>query len=168
MATLMIFPELAAEEQLRLCPQDFPENFTKDYCHPDDYKVFERRVDKQLIFNHRQGKFNRLLLRVCWRTKAEEYVPMTFVLDTGAPKHLYLSQRAIRTLQSHGTLHTDDDTDLLYVIVDGRKCPVETTPPSHDPANIIGVHMLMRFGLCPFEDEYPFFSLNRLSDAIQA
>ena len=167
MATLMVFPELETEEQLLLCPQDFPENYTKDYCHPDDYKVYEREIEKQHIFNHRQGKFNRLLLRVCWRTTQDRYIPMTFVLDTGAPKHFYLSQKAIQTLQGHGILHTDDDTDLLYVIINRRKCPVETTPPSHDPANIIGVRMLMRFGLCLFEDEAPYFKLSKLSNVLE-
>ena len=85
----MVFPELEAEEQLLLCPQDFPDNYTKDYCHPEDYKVFEHAVEKQLMFNHRQGKFNRLLLRACWRTAHEKYIPMTFVLDTGACGFLF-------------------------------------------------------------------------------
>lgn len=74
---------------------------------------------------------------------------MTFVLDTGAPKQLYLCQAALNKLEDLGMIrmmNTDEDMDAQWVQLFGRKCGVERTPPGHDPANIIGLRMLTRMG----------------------
>lgn len=157
MAQLMVFPEEQAEEQLLLCPHDFPPNYTRDYCHPDDYVIISDSV-RELVFNHRHGTYNRLLARLAWQVTGG-VCPMTFVLDTGAPKHLYLCQRALNLLEEAGRITTDPDTDLLYCVIDQRKCPVELTPPSHSPANIVGLRMLTRWGLTLDDAKPPFFDI---------
>ncbi|KAG2453914.1 hypothetical protein HYH02_002117 [Chlamydomonas schloesseri] len=53
----------------------------------------------------------------------------------------------------------DADLDLQYTTLFGRKCPVEPTPDAHQPANIIGLKLLMRFGLKLY-NEHPYFSFN--------
>ena len=159
MAHLMVFPEEQAEEQLLLCPHDFPPHYSRDYCHPDDYKVATGHV-RTLMFNHRHGTYNRLLARLSWQVPSGT-LPMTFVLDTGAPKHMYLSQRALSLLEQAGRVTSDPDTDLLYCVIDNRKCPIELTPQSHSPANIVGLRMLTRWGLALNEDAAPFFEIPR-------
>ena len=146
MSIMMIFPEVEVAEQMLLCAEDFPPNYI-NFAHPQDYHVSSQPIDPQHIFSHRHGNRNRLLWRVSWDIGDDKFLPMTFVLDTGAPKHLYLSQTALNKLEEVRVLMTDEDTDALWVQLFGRKCGVERTPHEHDPANIIGLRMLMRLGL---------------------
>lgn len=160
MANLMVFPEEESEEQLLLLPEDFPD-FYINFAHPDDYKTKNGRIqDKELIFNHRQGRHNRLLARIPWNLdKNDQYTMFTFVLDTGAPKHIYLCKRAISLLEEKGLILEDKDSNIIYVNIHGRKCPIEPTPLSHEPANLIGLKMLMRLKIKLFE-ENPCFSFD--------
>ena len=125
----MVFPEEQAEAQLMLCPHDFPPNYTREFCHPDDYVVRAGTTGtRDLIFSRRHGPHNRLLARLSWSVPGGT-LPMTFVLDTGAPKHLYLSRRPLDTLERAGRVTSEPPTDVLYCVIQGRKCPVELTPP---------------------------------------
>ncbi|PNH10630.1 hypothetical protein TSOC_002612 [Tetrabaena socialis] len=78
-------------------------------------------------------------------------MPLSFVLDTAAPRHMYLCTAALKALEAHELLHEDSDLDLQYVKLFGRSCPV-----AHNSANILGLKMLKRLGLQPFEDEPHF------------
>eukprot|EP01031_Cornospumella_fuschlensis_P028011 gene28011-33825_t len=84
---------------------------------------------------------------------------MTFVLDNGAPKHLYLGSHAMSLFESHGLIHEDADSGIDFVVLFGSKCPVVETPPGHAPANVIGLPLLMRWSLHLDQDSFSF-SLN--------
>lgn len=155
MANLMVFPE---KEQLLLLPEDFPEYYI-NCAHPDDYKIINGPIpNKELIFNHRQGRHNRLLVRIPWKLN-NEYTTFTFVLDSNAPKHLYLCKKAISLLEEKKLIFEDTDSNIIYVNIHGRKCPIEPTPFSHEPANLIGLKMLTRLKLELFEED-PCFTFN--------
>ncbi|KAG2442083.1 hypothetical protein HYH02_009873 [Chlamydomonas schloesseri] len=82
---------------------------------------------------------------------------MSFLLHTGAPRHMYLSAEALKALEKAGLMVEDTDLDLDDTTLFGRKCPVEPTPAEHQPANIIGLKLLVRFGL-QLHSEHPCVS----------
>ncbi|PNW84030.1 hypothetical protein CHLRE_04g218350v5 [Chlamydomonas reinhardtii] len=113
----------------------------------------------EFTFHHIRGKFNRLWWRVSWKLRTGKFITMSFLLDTGAPKHMYLCDKALRALEKDGQMAEDADLDIQYTTLLGRKCPVEP-PAVHQPAaNIIGLKLLMRFGLRLY-NEHPFFSFS--------
>lgn len=181
----MLDPEVQAEEDLRLCDVDFPEDYVK-YAHPDDGQSVSKPIQPEYTFVHREGKHNKLIFRCSWKTGEHSYVPVSFVLDTGAgqntspfrlqeftvlliflnyvlyietcllilvlpgtgkAKHLYLCKAALSIFQKAGLIKEDADLDVMYVMLLGRRCPVEATPPSHQPANMMGLKLLHRLEL---------------------
>eukprot|EP00878_Enallax_costatus_P014515 GHUV01015183.1.p1 GENE.GHUV01015183.1~~GHUV01015183.1.p1 ORF type:complete len:146 (+),score=27.24 GHUV01015183.1:72-509(+) len=120
MALLMEAPEITAIEQLMLRDEDFPENYC-NCAHPEDYHVQGRAISPEHIYNHRHGRHNRLILRISWQVAVDKHVPMSFVLDTGAPKQMYLCQAAMNRLEEFGTIKWDDDMGAQYVELFGRK-----------------------------------------------
>ena len=166
MSIMMVFPEEEVVEQMLLCAEDFPPDYV-NFAHPQDYHVSSQPIEPECIFNHRQGTHNRLLWRVSWDIGNRKFMPMTFVLDTGAPKQMYLSQTALSKLEELGLLKTDEDTEARWVQLFGRKCGVERTPHGHDPANIIGLRMLMRLGL-QLSDSVPFFKFLPTRNCLQS
>mmetsp|Transcript_15908 Transcript_15908/g.39610 ORF Transcript_15908/g.39610 Transcript_15908/m.39610 type:complete len:178 (-) Transcript_15908:254-787(-) len=167
MAFLMEAPEETSNEQMMICGEDYI-----NCAHPTDMIESASPIEPEYIYNHRHGRHNRLLWRVSWRVEEGKYVPMTFVIDTGAPKMLYLSKKAMDVLESYkgqevdaeGNARVSDkvikwDEDLCqqWVTLYGRKCAVERTPSCHEPANIIGLKLIMRLGMS-VSDSQPFFS----------
>ena len=157
-STLMGGYESLEAQQLLLIADDFPWRQQTD--NPSDYIKCSTPITPEFIFHHVRGKNNRLWMRASWKLADDEFVPMSFLLDTGAPKHFYLSERAMRTLEDAGLAIEDTDTDIQFVYAFGRKCPVELTPSAHAPANILGLKMLKRLGLQLFDEE-PHFSFNK-------
>ncbi len=135
-----------SEQQLdRLLPEDFP--WQKQEPHPDDYSISSSPIEPQLVYHQYRGRHNRLWLRLSWRLAAEKFAAMSFILDTGAPRHLYLSNKALQVLEEAQLTCVSDDLDIAYVYVLGRKCLVEAAPQAQQPANIIGLEMLKRLGV---------------------
>ena len=79
-----------AEELVALMPSDYPDYF-KDCAHPDDYKVFGKPVFEAI--DHYHMFHSRLHVRLSWRLAESAFLPMTFVVDTGAPRYFYLCRR---------------------------------------------------------------------------
>ena len=75
-----------------------------------------------------------------------QYLPVTFVLDTGAPLPLYLSVDTLQEFRATGLAHTDD-MDEDFVTVCGRGYRVVENPRGHEPGNILGLRMIMDLGL---------------------
>jgi len=158
MALLLESPEITANEELLLCDEDFPENYV-NFAHPQDYKVQNEPIQPEHIYNHRHGRHNRLILRIAWQVASDKYLPMSFVLDTGAPKQLYLCEAATKLLEEFGVIKWNTDLEVSYVELFGRKVTVERTPQCHDPANLIGLRLLMK--LCmSVQDAEPFFTFS--------
>lgn len=155
--SLMVNAVATADSDIALCAEDYPTDFV---CgrHPADYIVSNAPISPAHIYHHARGRHNRLWFRVSWfRPQDQNYVAMSFLLDTGAPKHMNLSHEAMCTLEDSGLVCVDDDMDIQYVKLAGRKCPVELTPAMHAPANLIGLKLLKRLGLRLWED-HPHFS----------
>lgn len=141
----MINSTETSEAELLLCNSDFPENYI-NMQHPDDYKtIFKPFVE---YIPHFQGHHNRLIARICWKVlSANEYIPMSFVCDTGAPMGFYLSEKALLLLKKIGIIQ-EDETGIEYVNLKNiGKIAVTQTPPGHAPANIIGLRLLTKLEL---------------------
>ena len=103
-------------------------------AHPGDYKEVQE-FKLQFIVHSHFGRYNRLIARVACKTKNGTMVPMSFVCDTRALSHIYLSNDALRTLDSKGLL-LKDDKDTPYVKIHTSKdsmfpATIEETPQAY-------------------------------------
>ena len=154
----MIEGDAVVKEELLLHEEDFPDNYVH-MAHPDDYKeVLEFRPE--FIMHSRLNRHNRLIVRAAWLVPNGAMVPMSFVCDTGAPSHIYLSSRALSTLQDKGLLLTDDK-EIQYVKIhinntDTFPAVTEETPYVHKDANILGLKSLKRLNMHLKNDNFSF------------
>ena len=61
---------------------DFP-TYYKNQAHPNDYIISNVPIIEN-IFNDRKHHW-RILLRISFKISEDNYLPVTFVCDTGAP-----------------------------------------------------------------------------------
>ncbi|KAG2482518.1 hypothetical protein HYH03_018563 [Edaphochlamys debaryana] len=155
------------DQVVALCAEDYPRHFVSGQ-HPKDCVVTKVLDTKpEFIFHHVRGKNNRLWFRAAWKLPSDEFTTMSFLLDTGAPKHLYLSEKCLQVLEKAGVVQVNEDFNIMFVVIFGRKCPVERTPSPHSQANIMGLKLLMLLGLQLSEEE-PYFSFTKKFDFITA
>ena len=142
---IMIDNDDIVAQELLLRDVDFPHHFV-DMHHPDDYKV----VSKPFVEYIPQGQLrrDRLIVRVCWKVADGQFLPMTCVCDTGAPKGLYLSHEAYRVLESSGRITVDEELGVPMAEIGGLGMALlQWMPRSHAPANLMGIKVLRKLGL---------------------
>lgn len=137
----MINPEDIAAAEL---DADFPDHY-EHMAHPDDYKNVEQPFTTYI-------PHFRLIVRACWKISDKQYLPMSFVCDTGAPMGFYLSALARNKLKSYNRIKEDETGNEYVVLQDIGKAAVEPTPNGHAPANIVGLRVLTKLGLCLYPD----------------
>ena len=132
-------------EELLLHDEDFPDDYVH-MAHPSDYKKTET-FPPRFIYHSHYGRHDRLIARVAWKLESG-VVPMSFVCDTGAPSHMYLSKEAMEVLDKAKLLLKDDrDVPYVRVHVNGNNtfpATVEETPSVHKHANILGLKSLKK------------------------
>ncbi|KAJ3220943.1 hypothetical protein HK099_003902 [Clydaea vesicula] len=101
-------------EDILLHDEDFPREYI-DMAHPNDYKPVNN-FENSFIINDRYGKHKRLIARIAWKTHNGNFIPMSFVCDTGAPSSFYLSSKAIEILEEYSLLKLDDK-GVAYVTI---------------------------------------------------
>ncbi len=123
---------------------DFPDHYV-NMQHPCDYSPVSSPFVEYIPHFH--GRHRRLIVRVCWQVNETQYVPMSFVCDTGAPMGLYLSEVSHAVLICYGRIK-EDEIGNEYTYVEGAgKVSVELSPHGHAPANIMGLELLTKLGL---------------------
>jgi len=135
------------QEELLLMNDDFPDHFIEK-AHPQDYIPISHPSPIEYIY-HKKQYHNRIIVRISWKISIGSYVPISFVVDTGAPNGFYLSPRAFECLQPR---ICTDDMDNQYVSIHNNRgqhknIMVCSTPYNHSPANIIGLKVLIFLGL---------------------
>lgn len=71
---------------------DYPRNFDENILkHPLDYTTMPTPIQPQFIVHARAGR-RRLIFRASWKIDTGSYMPMSFIVDTGSAKPLYLSE----------------------------------------------------------------------------
>ena len=139
----MISVEEEESCHVMLCAADFPQEYV-NMQHPDDYSLQDSPIVPSFVVNQRQGHA-RLIFRISWQT-GSKFMPMSFIVDTGAVHPVYFGNVGMRLMEAHRLLLLDDlGTDVVKL----RDCSVQykATPKCYDPANIIGLRFLLRFGL---------------------
>lgn len=135
-------------KDILLCDADFPDHFV-NWAHPEDYIAVDKAFKPEYIYHHSNGyKHSKLLMRTCFElSKSKKFLPMTFVLDTGVSKPLYLSEKALSFFDKEGLLKVDTDLMVGYTTIFGRNVLTESLPSQHRGANVVGLPLLMRKGL---------------------
>jgi hypothetical protein len=141
-------------EEVLIQSEDFPTNYV-NMSHPDDYKRFDNIIQVSSIYNHGGSRHNRVISRLSWKI-GNKYVPMSFICDTGATKHIYLSKLAYSIISTANRIIEDPDLGTKYVTINGRKAAVLPTPDNYEPANLLGLPMLIRLGLSLSEQAVKF------------
>ena len=78
-------------EELLLTNEDFPANFV-NFAHPDDYIISQQAITPERIFHQYHGRHPRLIFRVSTRISENEYIPISYVLDTGHLKFIIVNK----------------------------------------------------------------------------
>jgi hypothetical protein len=129
------------------CAADFPSEYV-NMQHPEDYSLQDKPIEPSFTVNQRQGRA-RLIFRISWRA-GEKYMPMSFIIDTGAVHPIYFGDVGMRLMEEHQLLKFDDaGSDVVRLqLMDGTECSVNyrATPSENNPANVIGLRFLLRFG----------------------
>ncbi|KAJ7134368.1 hypothetical protein C8R44DRAFT_423280 [Mycena epipterygia] len=130
---------------LPLGATDFPPGWVSGQ-HPEDYQALAGPLTP-LFFMTDAPQHVRLWYRVSFKIRregageGEYYMPMSFLVDTGAPASLYLGKTA-RELLMPERLGKDH-----RMSIGGAELDVTDTPPNLQPANIVGLGLISRFGL---------------------
>ena len=136
---------------------DFPREYV-NMKHPEDYQIQANAINPTFVVVQRQGHA-RLIFRISWKT-GSKFMPMTFIVDTGAVQPVYFSKVAMALMEAHGLLVVDDvDNDVVELHKpDGtvKKVHYKATPSHYEPANLIGLRFIMKFGLVVDGDSFRF------------
>lgn len=143
--------EATAEHEFILSDADFPADFV-DMAHPFDDQDLDTAPEPE-FFEHTNGDNHSLFARVAFRLTDDNYRMVSFVIDTGAPAHLYLSPKTSNALQP--ILQTDMEGRTTIKIM-GQECKIQETPSSHQPANIMGLKMIKMLGGILFLEDGTF------------
>ena len=123
---------------------DFPDFYVK-MAHPEDYKETFEPIEPYLFY-HKRPEHHRLLLRASFRLASKLYSPMTFLCDTGVPGGFYLSHDAMTTLTNAKRV-LQSDIHQPYIQTCAGNVPVCEAQQLHQPANLLGLHVLQKYGL---------------------
>lgn len=151
-------------EDILLHDEDFPRNYV-NMKHPEDYIVSPTPMDATFVISSRQGRHHRLIARIAWQTENGNFIPMSFVCDTGAPSSFYLSPEARNILEEHKVLRIHDEMGEPFVKARRRHgdfestyfmARIDDTPQIHKNANILGLKVLLKIGLHLNESGFSF------------
>ncbi len=134
-----------------LVSQDFP-NYYVNMKHPEDYISVKNPIPLECIV-HSCEKHVRVIMRISWKIKDEGFLPMSFILDTGAVSDIYLSKEGLAAFEKYNLILRDGRDSRFVRVQIGKyndqlaKCFIEDTPENYEPANLIGLKLLLRLGL---------------------
>ena len=147
----MLFEE---DSDIMLHEADFP-SYYKNKKHPDDYKNFSQPV-QELIWNDNLGHNNRLLLRQSIKISDINYIPITFVCNTGATGLIYFNELSSLIFKDRIKY---DDFGTAYLIINDKNFPIRKTQEPHQDCNVIGIKALGKFELWMRDREFGFNNL---------
>ena len=143
------------DETIMIDNRDFPCNFFNGR-HPEDLKVLEKPIEPEFILN----EINlRLILRNSFEVN-NGYLPMSFLIDTGAVGCLYFSEEAMKAMIGNNLIirAREEIVRVRFGPNNGKimKAAVQTTPKTFEPANIMGLKMLLKLGLRAYGSNWCF------------
>lgn len=144
---------LERSSELAYTELDFSQSFV-DMAHPEDYKEAPEPVKPEMFYHKpRDPAHSRLLLRASFRLSSKVYSSMTFVGDTGLSGGFYFSPIGMSSLIKARRV-LQNDIHCLFIETGAGKIPVHEAQQLHQPANLLGLHVLERYGLTLAEKPY--------------
>ena len=143
------------DETTILQPADFPDYYVDNH-HPEDY-ISTKEPVQELIYHH-MPDHNRLIVRMSFKISSKNFIPVTFICDTGAPSFIYINSVTRRLIKS---IILKDEIDNEYLKINEKRMGIKPSPTNHPDVNIIGLRALSQFQLFLNADE---FSFNNLPD----
>jgi hypothetical protein len=144
-------------EDVLIGKEDFPDNYV-NMAHAGDYKPSSEAISPSFIYNRGGIKHDRIIARVAWKCPNGSFMPMSYICDTGATRQIYLSKLGFLVLAEKGLIMQDPELGTKYALVNGKKVAILPTPITFEPANLIGLPLLARFGLTLSPDGNVSFS----------
>ena len=92
---------------------------------------------------------------------------MSFILDTGAMSDVFLSKEGLAALDKYKLSRRDGRDNRFARLRFGKKndqqmkCLIEKTPEYFEPANLIGLKLLLRLGLHLNKPSFEFDHLSK-------
>ena len=93
---------------------------------------------------------------MAFKTRTSQYMPVTFVCDTGVPMFIYINEITRRLISDRIQI---DDSENEFIMVNDKKMSVHDSPSNHPDVNILGIRALSYFGL---KMDYEDFDFERL------
>ncbi|KAJ7461465.1 hypothetical protein FB451DRAFT_1371204 [Mycena latifolia] len=125
-----------------LTSNDFPEGWEAGQ-HPDDYKILSAPLKPELFI--KDG--GRMWYRISIKISDAQYMPMSFLVVSGAPDALYLSSNTMEVLVKHKRVQGLDSCRASMRLKNGLVIPVSEIPETHKPINLLGYWLIQKFGL---------------------
>ncbi|KAJ6453494.1 hypothetical protein C8R47DRAFT_1168160 [Mycena vitilis] len=125
-----------------LSSADYPEGWEYGH-HPDDFKLLATPLKPEwLTFESSNPNQYPLFHRVSFKIGKGQYLPMSFVVHSGAPRSLYLSDKAFKILDKHKRI----DLGFRMHLENGPSFQLSDTPRNRQPFNIIGMSLIAELG----------------------
>ena len=166
-----------------LTKADFPEHFV-NMSHPEDYQILTAPLPVEYIY-HSKASNSRLIVRISYRVGTDQYLPMSFIVDTGNPTGFVLSAEAMKLLQYYYRIKTEE-LGNEYVEVSMSSESMHSSDPNRmslrnsrcnsfkamstegnyasvtKNANVIGLQVICKLGLEVREDHDGFSFIRKI------
>ncbi|CAF1606735.1 unnamed protein product, partial [Didymodactylos carnosus] len=147
---------------LKIGPHDYPDYYTEELCHPKDYIISDKPIPFEGIM-HCGGLHHRLIARLSVKLSEKEYLPLSFLVDTGAGHYLYFCKKA-RTILYDKKVLLKNGAENDYIKTQGKFIPWQSTPHTFEPANSIGLGLIFQWNglVLNFKESIFSFGSDRL------
>ena len=126
---------------------EMPEEF-RNYEHPEDYHVLTYMTTPQL-YTVKEKSYFRYFAHIAWKISDNKYIPMSFMVETGAMGNIYLCKKAMKLLLDERVIDPNTRKVNIHTTKSEQVHELQCleTPRRCEPLNIIGLSFLKLFGL---------------------
>lgn len=100
----------------------------------------------------------RYYMKISWRCGDGRYLPLTFLVDTGAVGDFFFTKDAMATLEAHGVLEGTPKLRTVEIDHNSLENPhvaeCKLTPKSLGDINLIGLKFVQKFGLVLIDEDH--------------
>lgn len=136
--------EETSDNELLLHDENFPSHYINKQ-HPQDYLISEIPIKE--LFYHKTSFYSRLFVRLSFKID-DKFIPISCICDTGAPKFLYLTQKARNVLKKR--IKQDELlNEYMEINLNNISMKIGLSEPltTFNDVNIIGILLLEKLGL---------------------
>lgn len=96
-------------------------------------------------------------IKISWRCGDGKYLPLTFLVDTGAVADFLITQNTMDILEAHGVLGGTKKDRTVEIVHETLETPYiaecRLAPKSMSNVNLIGLKFILKFGFELIDDE---------------